>query len=418
MVPGHIRPRSGQHRLRAGYASGSAEFPPGTADTRMAARLFLVLALGWINGANAALHSLAFMRTTSSEVPNLPERVEVGSLDDVPFCRYDSNRRRVEPKQDWMTRVAADDPEYLERETQRNLNSQIINNDLLLLSPSGVHIIQTLFSCQWDDVTGEVGGQMQHAYDGEDFLSFDLKTLTWTAASQQAVITKHKWDNDEGLIKYAQHYLTQECPEFLKKFLDYGKSSFLRTELPSLALLQKTPSSPIVCHATGFYPPRAMLFWTKDGEELHEDVEIGEVLPNLDGTFQMMAELKLSDPAEAWERYSCVFQIGDVNRTTKVTTLEKDAILTNRKPDRTVPIAVSVAALVLLAAAAAVGVVKCRRGGEKTGADFSRQETRRSTTSWVASRVERTKARAQNPEEPTRGEEDMKEVQVMEKQES
>ncbi|KAG7219351.1 hypothetical protein INR49_019111 [Caranx melampygus] len=39
-----------------------------------------------------------------------------------------------------------------------------------------------------------------------------------------------------------------------------------------------------------FYPHRALLFWTKDGEELHEDVEQGEILPNHDGTFQMTVD--------------------------------------------------------------------------------------------------------------------------------
>ncbi|KAM8876042.1 major histocompatibility complex class I-related gene protein-like isoform 2-T2 [Synchiropus picturatus] len=357
--------------------------PPETADTsfqettRMATRLLAVLTLCWINGANAALHSLTFIHTGSSDIPNLPEYVEVGLVDDVPFLHYDSNRKRVEPRQDWMMRLTADDPSYLERETQRNLNNQkiMMNN----IRAKGVNIIQRIISCEWNDETGEVKGHSRYAYDGEDFLSFNQKTLTWDAASPQAVSTKHMWDND-GYTKYMQHYLTQVCPEFLKTLLHYGKSYLLRTELPSVSLLQKTPSSPIVCHATGFYPPRAMMFWTKDGEELHKDVKIGEVLPNVDGTFQMMAELKLSDPSEAWERYTCVFQIGDVNhRTTKITKLDKEAILTNWEPEQAVTNAVSASALVVVAAAAAAvaavaavaaaavtaagGLVNCRTGG-------------------------------------------------------
>ncbi|XP_053720376.1 major histocompatibility complex class I-related gene protein-like isoform X2 [Synchiropus splendidus] len=352
--------------------------PPETADTsfqertQMATRLLAVLTLCWINGANAALHSLTLIHTGSSEIPNLPEYVEVGLVDDVPFHHYDSDRKRVEPRQDWMMQLIADDPEYLERNTQISLGNQeaakvsmrVLNE--IFNHTGGVHTYQWMYGCEWDNETGKLWrGYDQYGYDGEDFISFNLETLTWDAACPQAVSTKQAWDKNEGYNKYLQNYLTQLCPVYLKTFLHYGNSSLLRTELPSVSLLQKTPSSPIVCHATGFYPPTAMMFWTKDGEELHEDVEIGEVLPNPNGTLQMMAELKLSDPSEAWERYTCVFQIGDVNRTTK---LEKEAILTNWEPDRTVPNAVLVSVLVVVAvavaaAAAAVAVVKCRRGG-------------------------------------------------------
>uniref|UniRef100_H2S7D9 Immunoglobulin C1-set domain-containing protein n=1 Tax=Takifugu rubripes TaxID=31033 RepID=H2S7D9_TAKRU len=65
-------------------------------------------------------------------------------------------------------------------------------------------------------------------------------------------------------------------------------------ELPSVSLLQKTPSSPVSCHATGFYPDRATLSWRKGEEELHEDVDHGEMLLNPDGTFQMSVDLNVS----------------------------------------------------------------------------------------------------------------------------
>ncbi|XP_053722006.1 major histocompatibility complex class I-related gene protein-like isoform X6 [Synchiropus splendidus] len=242
---------------------------------------------------------------------------------------------------------------------------------------AGVHTLQVMHGCEWDDETGEVRGYYQYAYDGEDFIALDLKTLTWIAAKPQAVITKLQWDNNESRNRYLQSSLSERCPELLKQFLHYGKSSLLKTELPSVSLLQKTPSSPIICLATGFYPPRAILFWTKDGEELLDDVNIGEVLPNPDGTYQMMAELKLSDPSEDWERFTCVFQLAGVKEDLP-TNLDKEAILTNRKlEDQTVLIAVSVAAVVvvlLITAAAVIGVVKRRRAGRKPITDSNSSE--------------------------------------------
>ncbi|XP_026148657.1 major histocompatibility complex class I-related gene protein-like [Mastacembelus armatus] len=60
-------------------------------------------------------------------------------------------------------------------------------------------------------------------------------------------------------------------------------------------LSSRRPSlSPVSCHAAGFYPDKAEMFWRKDGEQLHEDVDHGEILPNHDGTFQMRVDPNLS----------------------------------------------------------------------------------------------------------------------------
>ncbi|KAM9817593.1 major histocompatibility complex class I-related gene protein-like [Neosynchiropus ocellatus] len=323
------------------------------------------------------LHSLTYVATGLSGVPNVPEFIEVAMVDDVVIYRYDSDSLTTEPKQDWMTRLSSVDMEYLESNTPRcKRNQQRTKYRLIDLKErfnhtAGVHIYQWTYGCEWDEETGKFRGHYHIAYDGEDFIALDLETLTWIAAKQQAVTLKHRWDTYEALNEYNDRFMNQYCRQWLKKFLDYGKSSLLRTELPSVSLLQKTPSSPIVCHATGFYPPRAKLFWTKDGEELHEGVIIEEVLPNPDGTYQMMAQLKLPDLSEAWERYTCVFQLDGVKEAL-LTTLDKEAILTNWKPDLTVPIACSVAVVLLVAAAAAViGVIMHRRAGEKTGADLT-----------------------------------------------
>ncbi|XP_035849287.1 major histocompatibility complex class I-related gene protein-like [Sander lucioperca] len=187
-----------------------------------------------------------------------------------------------------------------------------------------------MYGCEWDDETLEVSGYDQYGYDGEDFIVFDLKTESFIAPKPQAVITKHKWDNDKAQIAQRKHYLTQHCPEWLKKYVNYGRSSLLRTEVPSVSLLQKSPSSPVSCHATGFYPDRVLMFWRKDGEELHEDVVVGEILPNHDGSFQMSVDLDLSSvPAEDWRRYDCVFQLSGMKKDI-FTKLDEAVIRTNR----------------------------------------------------------------------------------------
>ncbi|KAM8766233.1 major histocompatibility complex class I-related gene protein-like [Acanthopagrus schlegelii] len=229
--------------------------------------------------------------------------------------------------------------------TQRHIQDTPSIYVLLLLNyflHTGVHILQRMNGCEWDDETGEVVGFNQFGYDGEDFISIDLKREIWIAPKQQAFTTKLKWDADKARMKFNQNHLTVIFPEWLKKYLAYGRSSLLRTgritrssfidlspELPSVSLLQKTPSSPVSCLATGFYPHRASLVWRKDGEELHEEVDHGEILPNHDGTFQMSVDLDLSSVTpEDWTRYDCVFQLSGVKEDI-ITRLEEDWIRTN-----------------------------------------------------------------------------------------
>uniref|UniRef100_A0A3B4YL32 Ig-like domain-containing protein n=1 Tax=Seriola lalandi dorsalis TaxID=1841481 RepID=A0A3B4YL32_SERLL len=218
------------------------------------------------------------------------------------------------------------------------------------VSVSGVHVYQWMVGCEWDDDAKEVKGYYQDGYDGEDFIAFDLKTKTWIAPTPQALISRQKLDNEKAGNTQRKQYLTEICVDWLKKYVNYGSSSLLRKEPPSVSLLQKTPSSPVSCHATGFYPHRAAMLWRKDGEDLYEGVDQGEILPNHDGTFQMSVDLSSVKPEDRG-KYECVFQLLGVKDI--VIKLDKSVIKTNE---------VAVLALVI----AAVGFfIYRKKSGEK-----------------------------------------------------
>ncbi|XP_049908903.1 major histocompatibility complex class I-related gene protein-like isoform X2 [Epinephelus moara] len=317
-------------------------------------------------------HSLEFKLSYSHGIRDIPEFVAVALVDKVQMGYCDSNGQVPQATTDWMDKLIQKKPQHLAWYTticlgnQHTFKATIENLMQRFNHTQGIHIFQRMNGCEWDDKTDEVNGNLHFGYDGEDLISLDLETETWVTPKQQAVFTKHEWDRDRYNSIFWKNSLTHKCIEILKGYVDFGKSSLQRTDLPSVSLLQKSPSSPVSCHATGFYPDRAMMFWRKDGEEIHEDVDHGEILPNHDGSFQMSVDLDLSSvPPEDWRRYDCVFHLSGV-KDDIITKLDKAVIRTNweRPGNVTVPITAAVAVLALIFITATAFIVYKRKKGK------------------------------------------------------
>ncbi|XP_035990224.1 major histocompatibility complex class I-related gene protein-like [Fundulus heteroclitus] len=203
-------------------------------------------------------------------------------------------------------------------------------------------IIQNTLGCDWDDETDNVTGHIEYGANGEDFITFEMKKWTWIAINPKAEAITKEWNANNDRKKFWRDFLLTDCPTILKLFVRYGKTYLSRKVLPSVFLLQKTPSSPVTCLSTDFFPEKASSFWRKDGEEIHEGVEHGDILPNDDGSFQMSVDLEvLSIPPEVWGRYECVFELSGVQNYV-VTKLDQDTIRSNnaKSPLTTTSIAV------------------------------------------------------------------------------
>ncbi|XP_039463528.1 class I histocompatibility antigen, F10 alpha chain-like [Oreochromis aureus] len=327
-------------------------------------------------------HSLQYFFTQTTGVQSIPEFVAVALVDGVQGGYYDSSTRRAEPKTEWIKKLMKEDPQHLQWYADQSLHTnEVFKHYIWSLrqrfnQTGGVHILQSMNGCEWDDETGEVNGFIQYGYDGEDFIALDLQKLTWITAKPQAVIIKLRWDTEKTRLEHNKELFIHKCPELLKKYLQYGRSFLQTAVLPSVSLLQKSSSFPVSCHATGFYPDGAVMFWRKDGEEIHEGVHHTESLPNNDGTFQLSVDLKLSVTPEDWQGYDCVFQLSGVNEDI-VTKPDKAAISTNWEKPTDIRATVVVLAIVLIAAVAVgAAVVFFTYKRKKAPANASEQSER------------------------------------------
>ncbi|KAJ8362238.1 hypothetical protein AAFF_G00388420 [Aldrovandia affinis] len=321
-------------------------------------------------------HSLKYFYTGVTAGTDLPEYTLVGLVDDEQFEYYDSKIKKMIPKTEWIKENEGED--YWNIQSLRQIGEEEIYKDNVRVAmqrfnqTEGVHVYQTMSGCEWDDATGITDGFWNHGYDGEDLLVFDLKNTRWISPSPQGVGTARKWNDMKDLESYTKNYLTQQCPAWLQVYVNYGRSTLERTVAPEVSLLQKDPSSPVVCHVTGFFPRGVMVTWQKKGEDHYDDVEWGETVPNEDGTFQTTSRLTVKD----WqtEDYTCVVQHKSLEKDIVKRVIEREIRRNQDIESRGPSMGVIIGCVlgVLLLAPAVVGVVVWRK---KRGAGYGKTNT-------------------------------------------
>ncbi|XP_026054675.1 major histocompatibility complex class I-related gene protein-like [Carassius auratus] len=250
-------------------------------------------------------------------IAGIPEFSSVTTLDGRQIDYYDSEIKKLIPRQDWIKEFMSGDrfKEYTEiRERVQQTNKINITFLMQQFSHSyGVHTYQRMYGCEWDYQTGASQGFDQHGYDGEDYVALDVKELRYITPVQQGVITTEKWNNDRAQLELLRQYYQNECVNWLQYFLMLRKVD-LERRAPEVSLLQRDPSSPVVlCHATGFYPSGLTITWLKNGQDHDEGVDLGELLQNEDGTFLKTSTLYIQP--EEWEKNQFVCEVEHMGRT-------------------------------------------------------------------------------------------------------
>ncbi|XP_058862819.1 major histocompatibility complex class I-related gene protein-like isoform X2 [Acipenser ruthenus] len=268
--------------------------------------------LCWVHAAAAGTHSLRCFGVATSEGSELPEYVHVDMVDDVQLSYYDSTMEKPVLQQDWLNNTMGH--EFWDRQTwyilsDHDIIKRSLRNAIQHFNHTGVHTYQGIGGCELDD-DGTRRAYWYHAYDGKDFISLDVKTLTWVASVPQAVYYKSKQEADAALQQILFHYYRQECFQTLKGYIQYGMKTLQRKVRPEVMLIQrkarKSAGMDVICHVTGFYPREVEVNWIRDGDHvLEEGVWSGEVLPNGDTTYQLRKTLTVSPEDQKKHSYSC-----------------------------------------------------------------------------------------------------------------
>uniref|UniRef100_A0A3B4EFN7 Ig-like domain-containing protein n=1 Tax=Pygocentrus nattereri TaxID=42514 RepID=A0A3B4EFN7_PYGNA len=176
-----------------------------------------------------------------------------------------------------------------------------------------VQTFQWISHCVYDDQKGVCEGYEKYGYNGEDFISLDVNQASYIPHTADAAPIADIWNKRRDRIGLVKHYFTKELPDYLRRWLwsllAKCKNIFTNVLIfPDVYLLQKNSSSPVVCLATGVNSSAVTMTWRKNEQDLHEDVDEGETVPNGDGTFQKRISLKVE--TEEWKEnhYHCVVQ--------------------------------------------------------------------------------------------------------------
>ncbi|NP_001229644.1 MHC class I-2 antigen [Ornithorhynchus anatinus] len=330
--------------------------------------LVLIPTLPLVCSVSLGSHFLRYFYTAVSRPgPGVPAFTAVGYLDDQQFVRFDSIRQKAEGLTTWIQ--GGQGPDYWEQQNQdlRGTQQIFLQNLQVALSyynqsEGGYHSYQEMYGCELrtDGSTGKAYDR--YGYDGQDYITLDLDTLTWTAANPEAQYTKRKWEANKKKLELEKAYLQGQCVYWISEYLKLGGDSLNRTEPPSVRVTrhpsQDEDNVTLRCQALGFYPADIRMRWQRDGEDLTRDTEHVETRPGGDGTFQKWtAVVGVSHGQE--QRYVCVVDHDGLANPLAV------GWVSDLSPRKAVIMGALATVLIVTAVLAGVVILRKRRPGEQ-----------------------------------------------------
>ncbi|KAM6472334.1 major histocompatibility complex class I-related gene protein-like isoform 2-T3 [Liasis olivaceus] len=284
-------------------ARGSGSLQAGSALRLLLLLVFSALLLEDCSASSSSSwHSLYYSYTFVSEPSQgLPRFSILESLDDQPIARYDSNTQEYRSLAPWMEEVKKQEPlweEYagIARKAEQDFGRNLATLQKYYNCSEGFHTLQWRYGCEQNGYS-ELRGSDQDGYDGRTYISFDKRTLSWTAYDGAVQLSKRKLEGDPSVAKHLKYYLEETCTEMLRNRLTYGKEALLRTEPPAVKVMAEAEFGFMethICQLHGFFPKEIKATWRKDGEVWQQDTSHGFVAPNSDGTYHFWISIRIN----------------------------------------------------------------------------------------------------------------------------
>ncbi|POI20982.1 hypothetical protein CIB84_015271 [Bambusicola thoracicus] len=316
-----------------------------------------------LGAAECGSHSLRYFMTAMTDPgPGMPQFVIVGYVDGELFGKYDSKSR-------WVHRIVEmlpqEDREHWDAQTQKARGGELkFSKGLDWLQvrfnrSGGSHTRQKMFGCDILE-DGSIRGYDQEAFDGRDYIAFDMDTMTLTAADPVAEITKRRREEEGTYAERWKHELGTVCVQNLRRYLEHGKAALKRRERPDVRVWGKEVDGILTlsCHAYGFYPRPIAISWMKDGVVQDQETHWGGVVPNSDGTYHASAAIDVLP--DDGDKYRCRVEHAS---------LPQPGLFLWEPQHNLIPIVAGVVVAIVAVIAAVVGLVvwKSKSGKEEKG---------------------------------------------------
>ncbi|XP_064409136.1 major histocompatibility complex class I-related gene protein [Latimeria chalumnae] len=294
--------------------------------------------------------------------------VAVDMVNDIQTAYYDNTIRRHVLKHPWMEELtrAEDLDSWARKVTELLLRNEQHNRGVTdrlkkeTNHSSEVFIYQQMYGCELNE-DGTIAVFWKNGFQGEDFSSFDRDKELYIPATKYAQIKDKICPWNKAWNRHTKQYLEQDCIEWLKKHLLYGKETLERKVAPEVRVYNRPDLErnliALTCMATGFYPRAVDMTWVRDGETQMDNAHTDGILPNEDETYQIRKTIEI-DPEDK-RNYTCWVDHSSLEKQLSVTWAPSSGMESGISV--LVVVGVLVLVLILVVVASATGFVKWRK---------------------------------------------------------
>ncbi|XP_076847921.1 major histocompatibility complex class I-related protein 1-like [Brachyhypopomus gauderio] len=244
-----------------------------------------------------------------SEGYALPKFTEMLVQNDVTIYYHDSSLPTKMPKPDWLNSSEGEELWsfiQLKSDYNRHILTSALESAVQQFnhtgSSSNMNVYQS-YGCCWLYPDGTYKASLTHAFNGMDFLSFDLDRKAFTATVSQALVFMNMRNKDTTNLDVVTTYYKKTCLKRIKMFKHSPQVMLKKVPAVRISEKQRGNFTVVTCHVTGFYPRAVQVDW------LGPDQQPGQghdVLPNDDNTYQTRRTLRVAKDNVGKHNYSCV----------------------------------------------------------------------------------------------------------------